>query len=348
MSLKYEFLTGSYGTRENESILHMQLDAETGELTKVCGYKGLCYPSYLAWNYEKKVLYAVEEQSPFGSIHALQCQNGQLHVLSSHVTNGADPCYIGQNREGTYVFAANYTSGSLAVFQTDQTGALTKMSGFVKHEGSGPNLKRQESAHVHYCSVRPQNAQEDGEMIYVADLGLDQALVYHLDSESGILEDRGMRLNFPKGSGPRHLEFDLTNKDVIYGVCELSSEAVVLKKYGDTYQVVQRISTLPEKYDGENTAAAIRMNQGYLFISNRGHDSIAMFRAKPNGLLAKTAIVSVGGKTPRDFQILGDWLVAANQDSDNLTVMKIDWEYGTLKRMGAPFTTVRPTCICKI
>lgn len=336
--MKYEFFTGSYGKNEEESIVRFQLDGENGTLTKVCGYKGMYFPSYVVLNRNRTVLYAVEERTPLGFVHALQMNEQCLRRCSSLSTNGADPCYIGLEPEGKFVLAANYTSGSLAVFKTDGSGVITEMTDFVKHEGKGPNPERQEGPHVHYCRVRNSK-------VFTMDLGLDKAFIYDLDLETGNVTDTKKTLEFPKGSGPRHLEFDPEREEYIYAVCELGCQAAVFKEENGEYILKQMISTLPDDFNGKNISAAIRAKNGYLFVSNRGHDSIAVFKIGEDGLLTRTDIAHTGGKTPRDFNIMGDYLAAANQDSNNITVLKINWKDGSLSSTGISAETVRPTCI---
>ena len=233
---------------------------------------------------------------------------------------------------------ANYTSGSLAVYKNDENGIPMTMTDFVEHKGKGINPVRQEGPHVHFCRVR-----ED--MVFVVDLGLDKVFLYKIDTENGTVTDTGKFLEFPKGSGPRHLEFDPKRPEIVYAVCELESKAAVFREENGRYELKQHISTLPESFKETNIAAAIRYQNHHLFVSNRGHDSIAMFRVGEDGLLTPTDIKKTGGKTPRDFAIMGDHLVAANQDSDLLTVLKINWAEGKMEQTGISAEHVRPTCV---
>lgn len=336
--MKYEFITGSYGNTEEEGIERFELDTRLGTLTKLSGFKGIFNPSFVALSPDRKLLYAVEERSPDGFIHTLHWDETGLSHLTSHATRGADPCYIGMDANGGMLLVANYTSGSLAVYQTDENGIPKEMTDFVEHEGKGPHPVRQEGPHAHYCRMRGNEA-------FVVDLGLDKAFIYEIDKNTGKVTDSGKYLEFPKGSGPRHLEFDPERPELVYAVCELESKAAVFQEENGRYKLKQILSTLPDDFSETNIAAAIRYKNGHLFISNRGHDSIAMFKAGEDGLLTLTDITKTGGRTPRDFNIMGDYLVAANQDSDLLTVLKINWAEGKMEQTGISAEHVRPTCV---
>ena len=326
-----------------------------------------------------------------------------LSLVKELSSGGADPCHLSLDGRENLLMAANYTSGSLAVFALDEQGHLQNRCDFhqlaqrEERDEFRINSLRQEGPHVHF-------SEEAGELLWSTDLGRDQVFGYQIDYEQKKLTDTGIRLQLPNGYGPRHLAFWHDDMAVIYVLCELSSRIVVFaekasketekvsektsgeakektskKEMEETeektpgtekaevskktperekveverteripeYVVVQDISTLPENYHGESTASAIRLYGGFLFAGNRGDDSIAMYEIQKDGTLTLCCIKKTGGRTPRDFQIFSDYLVAANQDSDSLTVLHINRKEKRLERTAIRAEALRPTCICK-
>ena len=335
----YEFFSGSYGKVGEEGIVKFRMDTDAGTLKKLYANTEILNPSYLAFNSDKTILYTVQEEVPVGKIHAFKVGEEELAHLAELSTGGADPCHISMDRGERVMFADNYTSGSLAVFRMEN-GLPAEMSDFIQHKGHGVNPVRQEGPHIHY--TKEHNGQA-----FVDDLGLDLVFIYDINFETGKFTDTGRRLVFEPGLGPRHIEFHRRNPDIVYVVCELGNRVVVFEKKDGEYLEKQSVSTLPEGFDGKSTAAAIKMQDNLLFATNRGDDSIAVYRVGDEGELTLTDIVKTGGKTPRDFTLFGDYCVIANQDSDLITVLKVDWEKGNLSDTGMRAETIRPSCIRK-
>lgn len=338
--MEYEFFVGSYGKTGEEGIVKFRMDTDRKTLNKLYGYKEIENPSYLAFNREKTILYAVSEQTPVGAVHALEVCGSGLKPLSALSTEGADPCHVTLDESGRVLFVGNYTSGSLAVYQMDGQAVPERLSEVIRHQGNGVHPSRQSAAHIHYTK------EQDGR-VFVADLGMDRVFLYDLDVQKAELHDTGERIVLPAGAGPRHLEFNRDHPEILYVICELSSQIAVFSEEDRGYVLKQLIGTLPDDFAGESTAAAVKMQDHLLFAGNRGHDSIAVFRVLDDGTLERTQIVDSGGKTPRDFSIFGDYLAAANQDSGLITVFKIGWENGTLEDAGMSAETVAPACIRK-
>ena len=359
--------------------------------------------------YEMKALRSVENPElvePAESLELLQETEGQLRgakkeagtnpgiakdmaaapileMVKEMPSGGADPCHLSLDGRENFLMAANYTSGSLAVFALDEQGHLQERCDFWQHtprrtdetQGQGNsqqsrkaknpqenpfkvNPLRQEGPHVHF-------SEEAGELLWSTDLGLDQVFGYQIDYEQKKLTDTGIRLQLPDGYGPRHLAFWHEDMAVIYVLCELSNRIVVfaekrvsetgtekidMEHFEDTpeYTILQDISTLPEGYHGESTASAIRLYGGFLFAANRGDDSIAMYEIQKNGTLTLCCIKKTGGRTPRDFQIFSDYLVVANQESDSLTVLHINRKEKRLERTAIHADVIKPTCVCRL
>lgn len=255
-------------------------------------------PMFLAIEGDK--LYAVlrapfENSDESGLISYDILPDGTLENPSEIIPTGGEvACHLSVLNGNVY--AANYVSGSIIKFPDK----------LIKHSGSGPNLKRQESAHTHF--IYPHDGA-----VYVCDLGMDKIFVYDKDLE--LLKT----YDVPCGFGARHLAF---SDDFMYCVNELSSTVSVFKKFGNSYDYLADYSAIPDGFNGENTAAAIRICGKYVYVSNRGHDSIACMRMEGEGLVLEKT-VPCGGKVPRDINILGDIMFCANQDSDTVTALKI-------------------------
>lgn len=339
--MRYEFWAGSYGTGEEETIAKFSLDAETGQLQKLYGYRGAENPSWIGMNAAKTIMYSVEELTPEGRIRAFAMGEQGLKPLASLSTKGADPCHICLDEKERHLFVANYTSGSLAVYRLDECGVPVRMTEFIQDTGSGSNPLRQEGPHVHFAKVM-------GEHVFAVDLGTDSVSVYLLDTAAGILTDTGKALRLPAGAGPRHLAFHPGISGTVYVACELGNSVALFREKEGEYVLEKIVSTLPESYSGENTVAAIRIWEDKLFVSNRGHDSIASFQIQEDGSLSPGQIVPTGGKIPRDFAVMGEYVVIANQGSDEITVLRMNPETELLEQTGISVPMSRPTCICPV
>lgn len=348
IGMKYEFFAGSYGGPQEENIVRFSLDGQTGNITKRYGCKGIENPSWLTLHPGKDILYAVEELTPEGNLRAFGIEEEGLRPLAALSTKGADPCHICLDEKEEHLLTANYTSGSISLYRLDKNGIPIKMTDFIQHEKEsesvpterGRNPIRQESPHVHFSGVM-------GQRIFMVDLGLDKVFVYDGDDVSGSLRDTGRYLAFPTGAGPRHLAFH-PRASVIYAACELDNKLAVFREREGEYALESMLSTLPESYRGENTAAAIRIWNDLLMVSNRGHDSIAVYSLREDGSAALEQIIPTGGKVPRDFAVMGEYVVIANQGSDEITVLRMNPETKLLEQTGISVPMSRPTCICPV
>ena len=232
-------------------------------------------------------------------------ENGRLVNKSEMVsTEGTVACHLSVSSDGKDVYAANYSSGSVA-----KVGEK-----LVVHEGKGPHPSRQTAPHTHMAVLTP-----DEKYVVVCDLGVDKIFFYDRNLE--LVSIREM----PAGCGPRHIVFSNDGK-LIYCVTELSNEVIVLKYNDGKAEIVgDAVSTLPEGYKGRNTASAIRLSADgkYLYVANRGHNSIAAFSVEGDKVSDPT-FTSCGGKTPRDIYIVDDILLCANQDTDTVVTFKVN------------------------
>ncbi len=344
----YDFYVGSYAPADHESIYRYQLNGETGALVRKCAIKGVDNPSWLLLHPNGKLMYSVEELNPDGRVAVYSLENDVPEYLFSLETEGADPCHLSLSPDGSFLFAANYSSGSLSVFRLDSSGRPEGMSDCRQHTGKGCHPKRQEGPHVHFTRMI------DG-LLCVCDLGLDCIAAYSLDEAAGRLTERGKVFCFPGGYGPRHLAVHDAHKGFVYVIGELTGDLCVLHRNGSQYELLQRISSLPEYFAGEeateeNTAAAIRFSENgrLLFVSNRGADSVTSFFVRADGKAEKVDSVSSGGNGPRDFAVFGKYIVVANQHSDNLSVLEFEPESGKMKRLAGSEPLTKPAVITRI
>ena len=263
-------------------------------------------------------------------------KTGQLTFLNRQSSEGAGPCHLSVDRTGRVVLVANYASGSAAVLPVGGDGRLGEASEKVQHQGSSVNPQRQEGPHAH--SITPS---ADNRFALVADLGLDRIMVYRLDSSAGRLtpNDPPWAAVNP-GAGPRHLAFHPT-LPLVYVVNELGNTvtAFAWEARRGALQEAQTISTLPPDFRDTSYGADVHVAPSgrFLYASNRGHDSIAIFSIdRATGLLSAVAHQPTLGKWPRNFVIdpTGNWLLAANQESDSVVVFRIEAETGRLSSVG--------------
>lgn len=337
------FFTGTYAQEDEPGIYLCSIHQETGEMTLVQSFAGIENPSYLAVNRTGTVLYAVSEKEE-GEISAFSI--GPDHVLQpigSRRTEGGAPCYASLTPGEEYILTVNYSGGNVNVFAAEANGAVGEMVSQVRHSGSGFREDRQEGPHPHSVLSGRQ-----GERVYVCDLGLDQILIYRL--ENGRLVTH-REIELPPGSGPRHLAVHPSGK-WIYAVNELSNTVTVFAndEINGDLKMLQHLPTLPAQYaaGSDDTASEIKASPcgRFVYVSNRGHDSLALFHADPStGLLEAADWQTAGGRTPRNFNLVGGLLVAANQNSGNLVSFRIDKETGRLIPTGYELEIPSPACV---
>ena len=348
---KYLVFVGTYTTKTvSKGIYGYEFDADTGKLTP----KGVAAetrdPSWVAVHPGGKFLYAANEAGKASTVSAfaVDAKSGKLTLLNQISSLGEDPCYLSFDKTGKYLLVANYSSGTIAVFPILADGRLGEHTAFAKDQGAtGPNKERQEAPHAHWIETSPDNR-----FALVADLGLDEVLVYKFDATSGTLtpnEPPFARLK--AGSGPRHAVF-YPNGKFVFAVSELSSTATSFA-YGakkGTLKEIGTASTLPPGFSGRNDVAeaAVHPNGKFLYVSNRGNDSIAILSIDPgNRTLSPAGGIPTGGKEPRHFAIdpSGKYLLAENQFSNNIVVFKIDAATGGLTPTGQVVEVPSPVAI---
>jgi 6-phosphogluconolactonase len=301
-------------------------------------------PSFLAVHPNQQFVYSVNEVDAGGmSAFKADPATGQLKLINRVSSRGSGPCHLAVERGGRWAYTANYNSGSVAAFPIKPDGALGEATVFAQHSGSSVT-PRQKGPHAHSTVLSPDNRY-----VMVCDLGLDQVLSYPIEGDSGGLNVRDVVVTkAAPGSGPRHLVFRPDGK-FVYVLGELNA-TVTCYKYTPQralFEEPQSVSMLPEGYTGPKSGAEIAIRGNFLYASNRGHDSIAIFRIDPaSGHLTPAGHTSTQGKTPRNFAIdpTGSFLLASNQDSDNIVLFRIDGRTGGLTPTGEIWNVASPVC----
>lgn len=336
----------------SKGIYAYRYDSAAGKLTSVGLVAATKNPSFLAVHPNHHFIYAVNEVGDYQgqksgavSAFAVDATTGKLKFLNQVASGGADPCYITVDSTGKYVLVANYTGGSIASFPILPDGSLGKASAFVQHSGHGTDPKRQEGPHAHSIDLSPDNR-----FAIVDDLGLDETLVYKFDSSNGSLT-----LNDPPfakanpGAGPRHFAF-APNGKFGYVLDEMGSTISVFSYDNGVLHSQQTISAIPKSFTELSEAAEIAVHPSgkFLYASNRGHDSIAVFAIdQDKGTLSLIEYAPTKGQSPRNFAIdpTGKLLFDANEKSDNIVLFHIDQKTGRLTPTGQVFDISQPVCV---
>ena len=353
---KYLFYVGTYTENgsKTKGIYAYRFDPATQEITSLGLAAETTNPSWVALHPNGRFLYAVNEVPSYsgpnsGGVSAFSVDRatGKLTFLNEVSSRGADPCYVTVDKTGKYVLVANYTGGSIAAFPISEDGKLGEASSFVQHTGHGADPKRQEAPHAHSIDLSPDNR-----FAFVDDLGLDELLVYKFDVGKGTLTPNDPPFaKLDPGAGPRHFALQPSGK-FAYVIAEMHSTVTAFSadlKNG-AFHPLQTLSTLPSTFKGQNDDAEVEVHPSgkFLYASNRGHDSIAVFAVDPaKGTLTLLDHTPTQGKTPRNFAIdpTGRLLFAENQESDNIVVFRIDEKSGKLTPTGKILEVGQPVCV---
>lgn len=269
-----------------------------------CEKTTLDEPMYMIIRNEKMyiLLRQPDEKTNFSGELSIDIDGtGKLFAPSRIIsTKGVVACHLEVSDDNIY--AVNYVSGS--VIKLPDT--------LVTHSGHGLHKVRQAAPHTHFVHVSP-----DGKYIFVTDLGLDKIFVY--DKDLKLVSE----VSVPSGHGPRHLAFSSDGK-IVYCVNELGSSVSIFSYSDGELKLQNTISALPKDFSGDNISAAIRIKDNYLYVSNRGHNSISVFEIKDSYNIVLKECVDCGGNSPRDFNIIDDVLICTNEKSDNVTVFKLN------------------------
>jgi 6-phosphogluconolactonase len=346
---EWNVFVGTYTKpQKSKGIYAWRFQPATGKLTSLGLAVETTSPSYLAVHPSQRFLYAVNEVGQ-GTVSAFEIEEatGKLKPLNQVPSKGSGPCHLSTDRSGKWLYVANYNNGSVAAFPIHDDGSLGEASAFIQHAGSSVNPQRQKGPHAHDAVLAPDNRY-----VFVADLGLDQVLGYRVDpNRGGMATDDPTVTKLAPGSGPRHLAFRPDGR-FLYVLSEMLCTVTAFRydSTRGTTEEMQTVPTLPADYSGNKSGAEIAVHRSgnYLYASNRGHDTIAMFRIDlTSGRLYPIGNASTRGKTPRGFGIdpTGNWLFAANQDSDNMSMFRLDQKTGNLSPAGDMIEVFSPVCV---
>lgn len=340
-------LVGGYGM----GVHCLRYDAD-GALSPVTSVD-IADPSYVVHDAARGVLTAVVEQEPDGRVASARftVADGGSDVRDQTASGGSAPCHLALHPDGTTLFVANYTSGTVGVFPVDGEGRVTgsEPAQLIQHHGSGPRADRQEGPHAHQVVVSPS-----GRWVLAADLGTDSVYVYAY--RAGRLADHG-EVTLPGGSGPRHLAFHGSGR-YFYLLNELSW-TVAICSWDEAAGAGEVRAEVPSRAEADREksdhtwCAAIRVSADdrFVYTSNRVDDTIAVFSVTGDGAgLEQVEVVPAGGAWPRDILLSpdGTLLFSANQRSDSITVFRVDGETGKLTPTGTPYSIKTPSSLLPV
>jgi 6-phosphogluconolactonase len=349
------FGTGQVLEGRGKGIYVFDFDAASGALTLAGIKEDVRNASYLAFNPERTFLYCVNEFKEYegmdsGAVSSFRIDpgSGALTYLNTQASHGTDPCHLIVDKTGRNVLIANFASGSVAVLPIAEDGSLKEASCVIQHKGSSIDPKRQAGPHAHAVEIDAANRY-----VFVTELGGDKVMIYELDADNGKLTPNPNQPSVPvkPGAGPRQLVMH-PNGRFAYLINELNSTmtAYAYDAGKGMLTELQTLSMLPDDFAGHSSCAEVQIHPSgkFLYGSNRGHDSIAIFAVnQDNGTLALIGHQGSGGKIPRNFAVspTGEFLAAANQDSDNVVMFRIDPATGMLTPTGHMVEAGTPICV---
>lgn len=337
---------GTYTSGDSKGIYQLEFDDSTGATSLAGLAVEAKNPSFLAVHPTMPVLYACSELENGAGVaaFAVDAASGRLTLMNGQPAGGS-ACHVAVSGNGRYAAVANYGAGSCSVYPVEASGALGSAIGTFQHEGSSVHPQRQTAPHAHSA-----NFDASGRFVIVPDLGIDKLMIYKIAGESVAPNDPPFA-GVAAGSGPRHFDFHPT-EPWAYVVNELGNTVTAFRWDGEkgVLETLGSAGTLPEDFAGENTTAHIEVHPSgkFLYASNRGHDSIAVFAIdQSTGMITAKGQTKTGGKTPRNFtqDPSGKFLLAANQNSNDIFVFKIDQDSGALTATGTRIEVPAPVCL---
>jgi len=344
---QYLVYFGTYTGPKSKGIYVSQFDAATGKLGPAELAAEIVRPSWVTIHPSHKYLYSVSELGNDASITSFSIDKatGKLTELNKVPTGGSGACHLAIDKAGKTIFVANYNSGSVASFHLGADGKLGDRAGFVQHQGSSVNPGRQKGPHAHAVVL-----SADNKFLVVPDLGTDQYMVYRVAADGGLSAAEPPSVKVKPGSGPRHFAFHPSGK-FAYGLNEMGSSVTAFTYDGKgVLNEIGTQSNLPADFKGEDNSAEIDIDSGgrFVYASNRGDDSITVYSiASGKGSISTVEKVSTQGKIPRGFKIdpSGKYLIAGNQNSNNVVVFQRDAKSGKLTPTGQVLEVGAPVCV---
>lgn len=334
-------IVGTYNTKGSEGIYGLSYHTVPGRFSAPKLLARADNPSFMALDADR--LYVVNETGDGQVTTYHVSSDGALRALSSSATYGASPCFVALSPDGQFVATANYMGGNISIFSLDEQRIAQENPLVLQHYGRGANEERQTAPHAHWVKWDERNPY-----LYAVDLGIDEVRVYDFDQDTGQASKGRTALHLEPGDGPRHMFFH-PEKPLVYILNELSNTITVAEQErGGSLREIQRVDTLPQDFTEHSQAGHIFITSDgqYLYASNRGHDSIAVFAIADNGGLALKQLEPTGGQWPRHFLVLEEerTLIVANQESHNIVAFGLR-DDGTLQFTGAEVALPQATFI---
>ena len=327
---RYNIFFGTYSKGAGNGLFRGEFNEDNGEIN-IKDTIDIENPSYLNLlnlnsDLNENILYGVSEVNSFeeengGALFSVDISNpDKMRLIDMKCTHGKSPCHLCINEN--FIYISNYSEGSLSVFESDKSGDIKSSLKSIQHFGKSVNQSRQKESHIHFAAVTPDN-----KYLAVCDLGMDKVFLYPYSNENGISLNAEI-IDCPKGAGPRHLVFS-KDAEYLYVVTELQNTVLVYKYNGGKVEFLQEISTLPNDFTGRTSCAAIHISPDgkLLGASNRGHNSVALYKIQDDGKLVLQSHLMTG-KEPRDFRFSpnGKMIISSNQNEDTITVYKSENE----------------------
>ena len=345
---------GTYTTRGSQGLYSGRFDPATGAISDLAPDATMPNPTFQVLHPTLRVLYSVSEMRDEAGRHdgsvtafAIDLRTGRLTALNRQTVRAQGPCHLAVDATGRMLIASNYASGSVTALPIAPDGRLREPASVIQHHGSSVVAERQSEPHAHSTTISPDNR-----FAFAADLGIDRVVAYRTDPAAATLAAHdSSTIAVRPGLGPRHFAFHPSRRSA-YLITELGNTINVFSydEASGRLSEIQEISTLPDGHAGVSYAADVHLSADgrFLYGSNRGHDSIAIFAVDPDsGRLTAAGHAPVRGKWPRNFALdrAGRYLIAANQESDSLTVFGRDPDTGQLEPHGAPVAVPAPVCV---
>lgn len=353
--LNHTLYVGTYSVRDSQGIYVFAFDPQTGTVTLQQTVDTAKSPSFLAIHPSGQYLYAVNEDDEQGDEHsgsvnayAIDPRTGLLTFLNQQLTHGQAPCHIAIDRTGKLAFVSNYGGGSLTVLPILENGSLDEACQVFRHTGQGVDPERQDAPHVHSAIV-----SIDNRMLYVSDLGTDKVHVYQIDEQQSKISPSSTTpyIRVAAGSGPRMIAVH-PQDEWFYSLKEMSSTVARFRRdrQTDAIELVEDdIPFLSENYSGERSGGDIHLdaNGQFLCVTNRGNNTLALFSLGDDGKLTPCGLHYTGGDEPRNFLIdkSSQYVLIGHQQSDNITVFRLDASRGELNPTGNQLSVPSPVCL---
>lgn len=346
----FNLLIGTYtNPGKSDGIYVYTFNSETGEFKYKAEATGIKNPSYLAITQDRKHVYSVSElEDGNGSISAFSFDagTGKLELINTVTSGGDGPCYVAVDAKNKFVFAGNYSGGSLSAIPINADGSLSDHIQKIQHEGSSVNKGNQDRPHVHATVL-----SKDDRYLFVPDLGTDKVNIYHVDvaKPQPLTPAVPASVSVKPGGGPRHFTFHPTGK-FAYLIQEMKGIVTVFEYANGKLKDKQSVTLPASGFTGDIDAADIHISPDgkFLYGSLRGDiNEVVIYAIGKNGELTYVARQSTLGKIPRNFAIdpTGNFLLVANQNSDNIIVFKRDQKTGLLTTTGKKISIGAPVCL---